>query len=171
MKLSDKARKVISAVAPTIGAALGGPFGAMAGKVLGGLVGGDEKAVEDAIIAGDPDALAKVRIAEIEFKTRLEELGIERDKLNFDDTANARAREIAVRDRAPAALALFITLGFFGVLAYMLDNEIPKEGRDALLIMLGSLGTAWATVVGYYFGSSAGSARKTDEMAKMGRTT
>jgi hypothetical protein len=160
MNIGEKAKSIIAAVAPTIGLAFGGPFGAMAGKILGGVLGGDEKAVESAILSGDPDTMAKVRIAEIEFQKRIEELGLERDKLAYADTSDARAREIAVRDTTPAILAYAITVGFFGTLLFMLLNGKPTVGGDALLVMLGSLGTAWAGIVAYYFGSSSGSARK-----------
>jgi len=59
-----------------------------------------------------------------------------------------------------------VTLGFFGVLAYMLFRSIPASGRDSMLLMLGSLSTAWTSVVAYYFGSSAGSDRKTELLAE-----
>ena len=160
MKLSTKAKDIIGAIAPTLGAAFGGPFGALAGKVLAGVLNGSEKDIEAAVISGDPEALAKVRIAEIEFQTRIRELGIEESKLAYADTASARAREIAVKDKTPAILAAGVTIGFFAVLVFMLNQPIPADVRDALLVMLGSLGTAWATVVSYYFGSSAGSRAK-----------
>lgn len=168
MKVGDKAKEIIGAIAPTIGAALGGPFGALAGKVLSGVLKGDEKAVEEAVLSGDPNALAQVKIAEIEFQKRLEELGIEREKLAYADTANARAREMTLKDRTPAVLAGLITVGFFVVLGTLMAYPDAKDS-DPLLIMLGSLGTAWATVVAYYFGSSAGSQRKTAELAKLAK--
>jgi hypothetical protein len=165
MNLGDKAKDVISAIAPTIGAAFGGPFGALAGKILAGLVGGDEKAVEKAVLSGDPDTLAKVRIAEIEFQKRIEELGIDRERLSNEDRNSARQREIAVRDHTPKIMALLVTLGFFGVLAFMLTQPVPEQGREALLVMLGALGSAWGAIMNYYFGSSAGSKDKTEALS------
>lgn len=165
MNLGDKAKDVISVIAPTIGAAFGGPFGALAGKILAGLVGGDEKAVEKAVLSGDPDTLAKVRIAEIEFQKRIEELGIDRERLSNEDRNSARQREIAVRDHTPKIMALLVTLGFFGVLAFMLTQPVPEQGREALLVMLGALGSAWGAIMNYYFGSSAGSKNKTEALS------
>ena len=52
-------------------------------------------------------------------------------------------------------------------LIFLLVHGLPESGRDAALIMLGTLGTAWTSCVSYYVGSSSGSARKTDSLERM----
>lgn len=64
-------------------------------------------------------------------------------------------------------LTLLITSGFFGLLSYMLKYDVPTANKDILNIMLGSLGTAWITVVAFYFGSSAGSKANADTIRKI----
>lgn len=66
-------------------------------------------------------------------------------------------------------LGAAVTIGFFGLLATMIFRVIPTENQQVVNIMIGSLGTAWISIVNYYFGSSAGSAAKSliiDAMAK-----
>jgi hypothetical protein len=66
-------------------------------------------------------------------------------------------------DRTPAVLAVILTLGFFAALGFMLVHGISKDtaGSEAMLTMLGALGTAWIMAMTYYFGTSAGSEAKT----------
>jgi hypothetical protein len=66
----------------------------------------------------------------------------------------------------PGALAILVTLGFFGVLGYLLVAGKPQQGGDALLIMLGALGASFGAVVQFYFGSSASSQSKDGMLAK-----
>src|ERR1700681_4643027 len=144
---TDKAKQVLSTIALTLGTAIGGPFGTLAGLLVSKALDtptGDDKAAETQLLQASPDTLLKLKQAELDFQAHMKELGITEEKLIYDDNASARQREIAVHDRTPAVLAYGVTLGFFGVLGFMLAIGKPKEGGDALLVMLGSLGTAWA---------------------------
>lgn len=71
-----------------------------------------------------------------------------------------------MRDFATPLLALAVTAGFFSVLAYMLLNGLPtNDSREALLLLLGSLSTQWALIIGYYFGTTKGESAKAKTIA------
>lgn len=163
-------KSVIGAVAPVLGTALGGPYAGMALKSLCEAVGLSGDATESEIsarAATDPEFALKAREAENNFKLKMQEFRIQEEQLVLADKDSARKREMTVKDHAPAAMAAFITLGFFGVLSFLLMHGMPEKGGEALLVMLGALGGAFISVVQYYFGSSSGSARKT-ELLKAG---
>ena len=65
----------------------------------------------------------------------------------------------------PPMLAGAVTVGFFGIMGMMFFKQIDNS-NPAILMMLGSLGTAWTGIIAYYFGSSAGSQAKTDLLSK-----
>ena len=68
--------------------------------------------------------------------------------------------QINTKSIVPAILAIGVTIGFFGILIGLMTDNVTKS--DALLLMLGSLGTAWTAIVSFYFGSSASSQNKDD---------
>lgn len=166
MSFGATAKQVLATVAPLLGTALGGPFGGLAGTLLAKALGTtDPKAMDAAITSTDPDTLLKLKQADNDFQAQMKALDISEEKLSFDDTASARTREEAVKDSTPHILAYGITVGFFGILSYLLWAGKPPGG-DVMLVMLGSLGTAWTGIVAYYFGSSAGSADKSATISK-----
>lgn len=160
MTFGQQAKSVLGAIAPILGGALGGPFGAAAGLALQKALGAnDPKALEAAITSGDPDILVKLKQADNDFKVQMASLGVDEEKLIYDDKASARAREEAVKDKTPAVLAAIVTAGFFGVLGWLLYKGKPPDG-EVIMLLVGSLSTAWTGIVSYYFGSSSGSAAK-----------
>jgi hypothetical protein len=177
MNLLKQAGQALATIAPTLATSLGGPLAGMAVTAIEGALGVDpkatpqaqEKAVNEALGSMTPEQIVALKAAENAHIEKMKELGVSEEQLVYQDVQNARAREIAVRDWVPASLAVLVTVGFFGVLAYMLIEGMPKQGGDALLVMLGSLGTAWATIIAYYFGSSLGSIKKDATIADIAK--
>ena len=165
--------KTLAAVAPAIGTAIGGPFGALAGVAIKSALGLASGASEDettvALANATPDQLLALKNADNQFKLDMAKLGVDLAKIDADDRASARNREASVKDWIPGALAIGVTLGFFGLLTAIMLKAPPTESKDLLNIMLGALGAAWASIVAYYFGSSAGAARKDVLLSQAGK--
>lgn len=116
----------------------------------------------------DPEAKAKAQLdlAALAQNGELAKMANDAElfKAEVDDRKSAREMQSTTRSRMPAILALLVTVGFFGIL-YALMMGYAKPSNE-LMIMLGSLGTAWSGIIAYYFGSSAGSQAKTDALVK-----
>lgn len=167
MNFGQTALQVLKTVAPTLALAVGGPFGPLAAAAIHAALGTtDQASAEKALVNATPDQLLALKKADQDFEIQMEKLGIEKAKLVYDDIANARAREMSVKDFTPQVLAYGITLGFFGILGYLLWNGKPPGG-DVIMVMLGALGSAWAGVISYYFGSSAGETGKSAAINKI----
>lgn len=165
---------LVRTVAPSIASAVSGPLAGMATKAISEALLGRPDASEAELVQAaakaTPEQLLALKKAEQEFEVQMRELDIDLERIANADRDSARNREIKTKDLTPKILAGFITAGYFGVLFYMLRNGLPQHGgSEAMLVMLGTLGTAWGGVVAYYFGSSAGSKEKTDAMNRMVR--
>jgi hypothetical protein len=163
---------VIQTVAPTVASALGGPLAGMAVQALStallGKPDGTAAELNAAMLTATPEQMLALRKQEDDFKTRMAELDVDVQRINAGDRNSAREREAKTGDSAtPRLLAFAVTAGFFSILCYVLAYGVPRQGGDAILLLLGSLATAWGGIITYYFGSSAGSAAKTDQIATM----
>ena len=164
----------LKTIAPLLGTALAGPLGGAAASFIADKLGvkeGTIEAVSDVLNSGKmtADQIASLKLAEIEFQKFLEQNKIDLEKIHAGDRDSARKLQIATQSNIPGILAVGVTLGFFGILLYLLRFGVPPTGGDALLVMLGALGAAWGSIVSYYYGSSSGSAVKTDALANLAR--
>lgn len=166
MAFTDVLKKIYPWI--SVGASLGGPLGEMASTALGAVLGvgvkpGDLGAKLESLATTEQGRI-QLDAAEKSFQETMTKMGFESAealaKIAADDRASARQMQTQVKSWIPPALALFITAGFFGILAAMFHYEPPQTAHDALMLMLGALGGAWTSVVAYYFGSSSGSAGK-----------
>ena len=150
----------IESIAPTIASCLGGPLAGLAVEAVSKAIGVDPSAVQDTINSGKltADQIASVQQAEIALKAKAQELNLDFEQLAVQDRKSARDLQQNTHSIIPPALAIIVTLGFFGILVGLMMETFKTS--DALLLMLGSLGTAWTAIMSFYFGSSAGSQAK-----------
>jgi hypothetical protein len=157
-------------IAPTIATALGGPLAGLAVDAISKAVGIDPKDVNKTISEGKLSAeqIAQIKTAELAMAARAQELGLDFEKIAVDDRKSAREMQVSTQSWIPGIMAIVVTVGFFGILIGLMTDHFKTS--DALMLMLGSLGTAWTGIIAFYFGSSAGSQRK-DELLHQSEPT
>lgn len=165
---------VAAKAAPVLGAVLGGPVGAIAGAagtLLASALG--VEASPEAVNAAlqDPQALVRVREIEAEERARLLDWQARQVEAELRDVADARAMQVAVVQAGHGSawvmpvLAVLVVMAFISVVIAVIFLG-PQGLGEAGSLLVGGLISAVMSVLGYYFGSSLGSSRKTDLMSK-----
>ncbi len=163
----------LKTIAPMVGTALGGPLGGAAAAFVADKLGVSEKtvdAVTSILQSGQMtgDQIASLKLAELEFQKFLKDNAIKLEEVHAGDRADARKMHTTIRSPMPAILSVLVTLGYFGVLVGMMTDVLSVKDSQALLIMLGSLGTAWGMVMAFWFGTTKGSSEKNELLARSG---
>jgi len=159
---------LVNSVAPVLGTAIGGPFGGMATKAISNALFGEdedlptgrelERKIAEAI-EYDPDALLKLKKADQDFDLKLEELGVDREKIAAADRDSARNMQIQTKAWIVPVLATVTVACFFAVVFWVLSGEVTLEST-LLGFVLGQVSSKAEQVYNYFFGSSAGSKEK-----------
>ena len=151
----------LTQIAPTIATCLGGPLAGLAVTALSTLFGVAPDQVQSMINDNklSADQIAAVQQEEIRFKEQTQALGLNFEQLAVEDRKSARDMQTTTQSIIPPLLSILVTVGFFGILAYLMVTP-ADTANTPLMIMLGSLGTAWTGIIAFYFGSSAGSQKK-----------
>ncbi|MFX1677410.1 hypothetical protein PWR63_35155 [Paraburkholderia sp. A2WS-5] len=179
---------IVRPVSPSLAQALGGPSAGIVVAALGRCLLQDVQANSDDILTvlkkGNPAMQNAILAAEESCQLRLRESGSglaqlapevalavisddeQTQRLKYGDIEGARARQIASHDFTNSILAYGVSIGFFAILIILMffSDKVNTLYKDLLYTLLGVVGTGWANVIGFYFGSSAGSAQKTQAL-------
>lgn len=173
--MNDLIQTLIKAGAPLLGTVVGGPVGALAGAAIGALADAlgtpaTAEAVNAAIKSG-PSAVAIVKQVEAE---KAPELHADLQAI-LRDRQNAREHTLALVDKGSViawgapAVSVIVVIGFIA-LSWMAMNPTQGVRPDVVLYLLGAWQSLATAVVGYWIGSSAGSASKEVALKQMAGT-
>lgn len=170
-------KALVSTVAPWIGTALGGPLGGMAVEAAANALGLSDKTVDSvkAALSGvTPEQMLALKQADQAFALQMQTLGFKNmadmEAIAAGDRASARGMQTSKPSPVPALLSVGVTVGYFSILIGMMVGLLKVSDSQALLLMLGSLSTAWGMVMAFWFGTTRDSGRKTELLAQSAPT-
>lgn len=173
--IADKAPFIATALGTLVLPGAGGAVGALAGNLIKKYfgTGTDEPDKLAEMVQQDPQAAAKLMLAEYEFKLELRKLDVEETRAFLGDVQNARQREVEVvkatgkKDWSTETMGWFVIIGFFALLFTRMFIKIPLDQAENVGLLMGAAITAFITLITYKWGSSKGSADKAAEMADL----
>ena len=151
----------IEQIAPTLATCLGGPVAGLAVEAIAKALNVAPEAVQKMVDDGkmSSDQITQLKIAEIEFKQKTQEMGFNFAKLVTDDRISARSMEAATRSNVPALLTLFMVGGFIIILA-MKVSGVSMANDPMINDLFTTLRVGGIMILSFYFGSSNGSQKK-----------
>lgn len=157
-------------VAPTVVSAVAGPLGGAAVMALGEIFGISEPTqdkIKNVIESGGMNGEQLSRLKELELRLKAEEAerGFRYADLEFRDRDSARQREVATGDKVNRNLAYFVVAAFVATVICTLMGWAKVESALAGTL-IGYLSAKAEQILAYYFGSTQGSQRKTELLAK-----
>ncbi len=169
MGISAALKGILGTIAPTLATAIGGPMGGIAMKFLADkFVGGDTGTVEDFLLSANPETLQTLKMADIEFKRDMAQIGVDLEEIAYKDREGARdlAKDQGIMPQV--VLSLVYSVGYFVVMFMFMSGNISVPAEHAVMFggLLGVLSAAQLQIMNFWFGSSAGSKQKTDAMAR-----
>jgi len=146
------------------------------GEWLANLLGGQATSIITGIgdtakkfITTDQDRMA-FELEQQKWEFEFKKLAMTAKQKYFEDTQSAR--EMYKADSSiQKILALLFTVSFFGFMIFLLfmlqSPTLPPAQENLIFTMFGAISGIMVTIIGFYFGSSKGSADKDDKIAKI----
>ena len=162
----------LKALAPTVASALLGPLGGIAVAAIGkalDISDATQNSISDALTLGSmtPEQISKLKILEAQYRAEEEERGFRYAELEFKDRDSARVNNVAGGTQRPlfwlSLLLLALTLGTEVVVLF---RGYPSELSEIIVgRVLGLMDAVALMVLSYWYGTSSGSAQKTQLLA------
>ena len=148
----DKVKGIVGSLAPTLGAALGGPVGGAAASMLADVLGCDPapQKIERALAQATPEQLADIKRAELQFETKMKELEVDIFALETADVQDARRKSNWVTQ----AIGLIMVLFFCGYVCLITLLPPEQNSMELTNLVMGYLGGLISAVISFHFGSS-----------------
>ena len=139
-------------MAPTLGAALGGPVGGAAASMLADVLGCDPapQKIERALARATPEQLAEIKKAELDFEVRMKELEMDVFALETADVQDARRKSNWVTQ----TIGLIMVLFFCGYVCLITLLPPEQNSMELTNLVMGYLGGLISAVISFHFGSS-----------------
>jgi hypothetical protein len=118
----------------------------------------------------------EMKKADMQYQIDLKKLSSEEQKMMYGEMDSARRREVDVSSsqystklakNVGSFLALGTTALSFLLFAGIIFNRIDQESKEVIFYMLGVLSAIITQIFSYYFGSSQGSAHKSQSIENM----
>ena len=147
-------KSLVGAVAPTIGAALGGPVGGAAANMISQALGckNDERSIEQAVQQASAEDLAKIREVELDFEKRMAELDV--DVFGLETADKQDARKYFAKDWTAKFIGILMVLFFCGYIGMITVMPPEQNSMELINLVLGYLGGLVSAVISFYFGAS-----------------
>ncbi|HTW27888.1 MAG TPA: hypothetical protein VME92_12230 [Acetobacteraceae bacterium] len=147
------------------------------GQAVQQVTGTNDAATAEAVLSDKPDLAQELRVqlAQIAAQAEQDAGKAQLDTLTarIKDVTDARAQTVALaQSRSPVAygapvVSLVVLVTFGAVMALALTRSLPAGSETILNMLLGTLAAMATSVVSYWVGSSAGSARKDERLAQV----
>lgn len=163
----------LKSLAPTVASAFLGPLGGIAVSAVGNLLGvsdATQDKIAQAIQAGQmtPEQITQIKKLELEYQANEKERGFRYAELTFKDRDSARSANVQGGvQRYLFWLSLVLLLATLGSEITVLFIGLPAGTPDIVAgRVLGLMDSVALMVLAYWYGTSSGSAQKTELLAQ-----
>ena len=154
MKFGKALKSIVGGIAPTLGAALGGPLGGAAAKLVAEVLGCEPRPdqIERAIRDATPEQLAQIKIAELDYAAKMKEMDVDVFELETLDIQDAR--KTFANDWTPRLFAIISLIAFVGYIFTITLQPMEQNSEAVINLILGYLGGLISGISSFYFGAS-----------------